>query len=64
VVNRRELRKSLGTRRTRREGTKTKAIPGMTRPNKPTPQFRNPLPRRNGRVRPRVLLERLIRALT
>ena len=62
VVDRRQARRSLGSRRTRREGTKSKAIPGMGGPNKKAPQFRHPLPRRNGRVRARVLLARLLKS--
>ena len=59
MINRRKLRLKLGTRRSRRAGTKTKAIPGTgggvsQRVNK----YRYP---RNIQPRPAVMLERLIR---
>jgi len=65
TINRREFRQKLGTRRGRREGTKSKAIPkaktsGRGKADRPT---RTQCYRhfRRQRPRPAVLLEALIR---
>lgn len=59
MINRRELRASLGSRTTRRSGTKTKALPGQKAGKKYTKyRYRG----RNHQPLPRVKLAKLIRA--
>ncbi len=57
-MTRREARKLLGTRSTRRAGTKSKAIPGMGNPGMPTPQTRY---FRRRKDRPRETLRKLLK---
>lgn len=58
-INRRKLRASLGTRRLRRAGTKTKAIPGSgSGVNQKVQNYRH---YRRQRPRPATLLKALIR---
>lgn len=60
---RREIRRSLGSRRMRRAGVKSTIIPGKKNSGDgPSPHFSNPSPRRNGTISPRVLVKRLLRA--
>ena len=60
-VNRRALRISLGSRRTRREGTKSKVIKGSGGGVGQRGQKYRNFKRANAKTRPSVLLERLIR---
>ena len=60
-INRREIRKALGSRRERRAGTKTKAIPGAKKGAKgPSQRYRFP---RWQKPRVSVRVEAAIRAL-
>ncbi len=59
-INRRKLRQKLGTRKNRREGTKTKAIRGTGGgATQRVQKYRN-FKRSRAATRPSVLLERLI----
>ena len=61
MINRRALRRKLGSRKQRREGTKTKAIRGTGGgANQRVNKYRN-FKRSRATVRPAVLLERLIK---
>lgn len=57
-IDRRALRRSLGTRTARRAGTKSKCIAGKERAGCKTPEFKYP---RCQRMRPKAHLARLIR---
>ncbi len=59
TINRREFRMKLGTRRSRRVGTKTKCIRGTGGDKNQPTKYRN-FKRSRAAVRPSVLLERLI----
>lgn len=64
-VNRRKFRPKLGTRQSRREGTKTKGMPGGAsgsrgKAGKPTRKQCYRFPRRQ-RARPSVQLEQMIK---
>ncbi|MBI2669936.1 MAG: hypothetical protein HYX20_02245 [Candidatus Yanofskybacteria bacterium] len=60
-INRRKIRKALGSRTERRKGTKTKVIPGTNSQNKgPSPCFRFP---RRQKPRVSVRVEAAIRQL-
>ncbi len=61
MINRRALRRSLGSRRVRREGTKTKAIRGTGGGvGQRVQKYRN-FKWSHAKTRPSVLIERLIR---
>lgn len=59
-INRRKLRRGLGTRKTRRAGTKSQGIPGTAGEGNKFSHYR--IPRRRGE-RPAVALERRVRQI-